>query len=57
MNVQAISDNAHILALATATVSSARMTVPAGEIIAKVQNNQPINYDSVIFQETWTYAD
>ena len=37
-----------ILVLATATVSSAQMTVPAGEIIAKVQNNQPVNYDGVI---------
>ena len=37
-----------ILVLATATVSSAQRTVPAGEIIAKVQNNQPVNYDGVI---------
>ena len=37
-----------ILVLATVTVSSAQRTVPASEIIAKVQDNQPVNYDGVI---------
>lgn len=35
------------LILATTTLSSAVTTVPAGEIIAKVENNQPINYNNI----------
>ncbi|VVB63839.1 Uncharacterised protein [uncultured archaeon] len=37
-----------VLVMSNATVSFALETVPAIEIIAKVQNNQPANYEGVI---------
>ena len=36
-----------VLMMSNATVSFALETVPAIEIIAKVQNNQPVNYEGV----------
>jgi hypothetical protein len=36
-----------VLVLSTATVSYGQRSVPAGEIIAKVKNNQPVNYEGV----------
>lgn len=36
-----------VLMMSNATVSFALETVPAIEIIAKVQNNQPVNYEDV----------
>ena len=37
-----------VLVMSTATLSYAQKAVPAGEIIAEVQNNQPVSYDGVI---------
>ncbi|MGD0952835.1 MAG: hypothetical protein ABR985_10680 [Methanotrichaceae archaeon] len=37
-----------VLMMSNAAVSFALETVPAIEIIAKVQNNQPVNYEGVI---------
>ena len=36
-----------VLVMANATASSAQRSVPAEEIIAKVQNNQTVEYDNV----------
>ena len=36
-----------VLVMANATVSSAQSSVSASEIVAKVQNNQPIESDNV----------
>jgi uncharacterized protein YjbI with pentapeptide repeats len=36
-----------VLILATTALSSAMTIVPAGEIFAKVENNQPINYSNI----------
>jgi hypothetical protein len=46
-----------VLVVSTATVTSAQRTVPAGEIIAKVQNNLPINYNDVIITGDLDSAD
>ena len=37
-----------VLVMSTATLSYAQKAVPAGEIIAEVQNDQPVNYEGVI---------